>query len=316
MIGSTLGLGAFALTPAAASPSDTPSREALDQQINKAADQLEIVVEQYDAIRVQLDATKAKEATLARVLEPTRRAVAEAQAQVALIALRAYEATRFSGLVALIDAPTTAAAICRMTTLSGLTLVRRQQIKSLYAAAAVYLQRQQQLTSLDQMQSGQFAALKAKRATILAQVSHLRSLRLAAYGPSGLQATKPVPGYVPPFAPGPAGQAVKFAFAQIGKMYQWGAAGPNTYDCSGLTMAAWRSAGVLLPHNAAMQYATVAHIPRSELEPGDLVFYFTPIHHVAIYIGGDRVIQAPQFGKPVQISGIALGPIDGYGRPG
>jgi cell wall-associated NlpC family hydrolase len=312
MIGSTL-----VAAPAAAAPGGTnpPSPAALDHQIDVAANQLEIVVEQYDAIRVQLAATKAKEAVVAQQLIPAQAAVQAAQANIALIAAHAYESTRFSSFLALIEAGSVDDAINRITTLTGLALGRQQQIEDLQAVASVYTRRQQDLAVLDRQQSDQEAVLHAKQATILSQISKLRTLRLAAYGPTGMQATTPVPGYVPPFSPGPAGQAVKFAYAQIGKMYQWAAAGPDRYDCSGLTMAAWRSAGVLLPHNAAMQYDAVAHISRAQLRPGDLVFYYSPIHHVAIYIGSDRVIHAPTFGVPVQIAPIGVGPIAGFGRP-
>src|SRR5262245_44842133 len=114
MIGSMLGAGAITL-PAAAAPGDTPSRQTLDREINEAENQLEIVVEQYNAVGVQLGATRAKQAAIARALAPTQRAVREAQANVALIAARAYEATPFSTFAALIDAPSAAAAISRLT---------------------------------------------------------------------------------------------------------------------------------------------------------------------------------------------------------
>ena len=112
-----------------------------------------------------------------------------------------------------------------------------------------------------------------------------------------------------------AGQAVRFAYDQLGKAYRFGAAGPSAYDCSGLTMSAWATAGVDLPHSAAGQYRVVQHVTRAQLRPGDLVFYFHPIHHVGIYVGADKVINAPTYRQPVQISPITLGAIAGYGRP-
>ena len=109
--------------------------------------------------------------------------------------------------------------------------------------------------------------------------------------------------------------AIRFAYAQLGKPYQWGAAGPDSYDCSGLTMASWRAAGTNLPHSAALQWAVVAHEARDQLAPGDLVFYFGNIHHVAIYIGEDKVIHAPTYGEDVTIAPIDHAPVFGYGRP-
>ena len=106
----------------------------------------------------------------------------------------------------------------------------------------------------------------------------------------------------------PAGQtAVDFALSQVGKPYAYGAVGPSAYDCSGLVMVAWAAAGVHLPRTAAEQYLAGAHVPLSQLEPGDLVFWaYNPadpstIHHVAISLGGDRTVQATQTGEKVQV---------------
>jgi cell wall-associated NlpC family hydrolase len=108
---------------------------------------------------------------------------------------------------------------------------------------------------------------------------------------------------------------VRFAYAQIGKPYGWGSAGPNAYDCSGLTSAAWRVAGVRLPHNAARQWYAVTRISRAELRPGDLVFYYNSIQHVGMYVGGGRIVHAPTFGEAVRVERMGYAPILGYGRP-
>lgn len=109
--------------------------------------------------------------------------------------------------------------------------------------------------------------------------------------------------------------AVQFAYAQVGKPYRWGAAGPDSYDCSGLTSAAWQAAGVSLPHNAARQYASMAHVSRADLQPGDLVFYYADIHHVAIFVGDATVIHAPTAGENVRLQRLDHAPIRGFGRP-
>ncbi|OLB74934.1 MAG: hypothetical protein AUI14_22360 [Actinobacteria bacterium 13_2_20CM_2_71_6] len=80
-------------------------------------------------------------------------------------------------------------------------------------------------------------------------------------------------------------------------------------------MASWRAAGVSLPHSAALQWATVAHVSRDQLEPGDLVFYYGNIHHVAIYIGDGKVIHAPTYGEDVVIAAVDHQPVHGFGRP-
>jgi cell wall-associated NlpC family hydrolase len=99
--------------------------------------------------------------------------------------------------------------------------------------------------------------------------------------------------------------AVQAAASQIGKPYRWGAAGPGSYDCSGLTMWAWSHAGVSLPHSSRAQYASLPHVPMSQLAPGDLVFRGSPIHHVGIYKGGGVVIAAPHTGQNVREDSVS-----------
>jgi murein DD-endopeptidase MepM/ murein hydrolase activator NlpD len=103
--------------------------------------------------------------------------------------------------------------------------------------------------------------------------------------------------------------ALAFALAQLGDPYVWAAAGPDAWDCSGLTMAAWRAAGRSLPHYSAAQYLASTPVPESRLRPGDLVFWSggggpASIHHVALYLGGGTVVHAPRPGTAVRIEGI------------
>ena len=113
------------------------------------------------------------------------------------------------------------------------------------------------------------------------------------------------------------GKAVAFAYAQLGKPYQWGATGPGSYDCSGLAQAAWAAAGVSIPRTTYAQWAALPHISTSALEPGDLL-YFDGMGHVAIYVGGGDIIDAPQTGMDVQkipLSGWYSSTLVGAARP-
>ena len=96
----------------------------------------------------------------------------------------------------------------------------------------------------------------------------------------------------------------------------WAAAGPSAFDCSGLTMWAWAQAGVSLPHSSSMQYGSGSKVSASSLQPGDLVFYGSPIHHVALYVGGGQVIHAPQTGDVVRYASVNMMPPSGATRPG
>ena len=106
---------------------------------------------------------------------------------------------------------------------------------------------------------------------------------------------------------GRGGAAIKYALAQIGDRYIFGADGLTTWDCSGLTMRAFGAAGVSLPHSSRAQYKYGKAISRKELQPGDLVFFGKPISHVAIYLGGNRMLHAPRKGSRVKIAEFDLG---------
>ena len=112
------------------------------------------------------------------------------------------------------------------------------------------------------------------------------------------------------------GPAVAYAKSQIGKSYVYGAAGPDSFDCSGLTMAAWSQAGVSLPHSSSAQYSSGQQISESELQPGDLVFYYSPISHVGMYIGDGKIVNALNPSSGVQVSGLHDMPYSGAVRVG
>ncbi|MEU1536702.1 NlpC/P60 family protein [Actinacidiphila glaucinigra] len=111
-----------------------------------------------------------------------------------------------------------------------------------------------------------------------------------------------------------AAKAIEFARAQLGKPYVYGATGPNSYDCSGLTQAAWGAAGVSIPRVTYDQVDFGSRVSADQLQPGDLVFFYSDITHVGLYIGGGQMIHAPHTGSVVKIAPITEMPIYGYAR--
>ncbi|MEU5168901.1 C40 family peptidase [Streptomyces mutomycini] len=110
-------------------------------------------------------------------------------------------------------------------------------------------------------------------------------------------------------------EAVRYAVEQIGKPYVWGAEGPESYDCSGLTSQAWSSAGLAIPRTSQEQWRRLPKVPVGSLRPGDLVVYFPKATHVALYIGDGLVVQAPRPGATVKVSPLASNPLLGAVRP-
>lgn len=129
-------------------------------------------------------------------------------------------------------------------------------------------------------------------------------------------APAPAPAAIPA-ASSRAGTAVNAAMSEQGTPYVYAAASPGVaFDCSGLTSWAWAQAGVYLPHQSAQQYASTAHVPSSAAQPGDLIFYYSPISHVGLYIGNGMMVHAPNSGSVVNVRAVNWSNVVGVGRPG
>ena len=157
------------------------------------------------------------------------------------------------------------------------------------------------------------AALAAQRAALeQAREQAAADTSGSSSGSSG-QPAADYSGYTPPVNASAAQVAVSAAMSVIGTTYVWGSASPGVgFDCSGLTSWAWAQAGVYIPHSSAAQYSSLPHVPLGSVQPGDLIFYYSPISHVALYIGGGNIVHArhPGPGGEVQVSSMY-----GYSTP-
>lgn len=133
--------------------------------------------------------------------------------------------------------------------------------------------------------------------------------------PTTSPSSAPAPGPARPPAAG-AQAAIEEAKKQIGKPYEWGADGPDSFDCSGLTQWAWKAGGKYLPHSSQAQFSSTSRVTLAQIQPGDLVFYGSPIHHVGLYVGDGRMIEASQTGTPVRYASIYRSDMAGVGRVG
>lgn len=138
-------------------------------------------------------------------------------------------------------------------------------------------------------------ALAASAGVVLSPVPALVAAPPAAAAEASAEST----------APSQAAQtAVDTAMDQRGKPYEWGGAGPDSYDCSGLTQYAYRAAGIELPHSSRQQSTMGEPVARTELRPGDLVFFYDPVGHVGVYIGDGQMVHAPTDGDVVKVSNV------------
>jgi cell wall-associated NlpC family hydrolase len=199
----------------------------------------------------------------------------------------------------------------RMSVLEQMSRSRQREIDTYTATTRDYNDRQAALKVTQDKQTAEIKELSARKKKIEGDLKKLYAMRTAAYGSPTEKPTK-YTGSIPSI-PGSAGKAVSFAYNALGVMYSYGADGPNGYDCSGLTSAAWRAGGKSLPHNAAAQYRATVRISRSQLQPGDLVFYRS-LGHVGLYVGDGMIIDASRAGQPVKKRDMDIMPPYGYGR--
>jgi cell wall-associated NlpC family hydrolase len=293
-----------------------PNPADLEKQIDAVWNTLEPVIEQHNQVRGELEANKAKAAALTEQIRPLQEQIDAARVKVAGMSIQQYKTGRYGALNALLVSGTSASLPGQLSRLEAIARRQEAAIADVLALKAKYDELKRPLDQLVAQQSAQEADLAQKKAQIDAEIKRLNEMRLKAYGTTGgLGSLRPAP--CPSSYPGgPAAVAARTACAQIGKPYSFGSGGPSSFDCSGLTAYAWRAAGVTLRHYTQWQYQDSKPIGRAELIPGDLVFYYSDLHHVGMFVGNGWIVHAPHAGDQVRMKRVDDGPVAGYRRPG
>jgi peptidoglycan DL-endopeptidase CwlO len=293
----------------------TPSATDLENQIDKEWASLEPTIENYDAVHQKLTEQQQKAAKLQKQIAPLALQVEVKMARVGSIAAGVYEAGPSGTLTTLLNADSSADALNVLGTLDQMAADQRAEVSGAMKLEAKYETQKKPIDALVASLKTQQTSLAKQKVDIQKKINSLNAQRLAAFGSTRASGSlRPVA--CPQVYTGDKGsQAARFACSQIGKPYVWDTDGPNTYDCSGLTLASWRSVGVTLPHNAYQQKHMMPAVSKSELKPGDLVFYYPNIAHVTIYVGNGWVVSAPETGDVVRMKRYDdITPV-GYGRP-
>ncbi|MFG3576270.1 C40 family peptidase [Micromonospora chersina] len=306
------GLSAALLAPASVARAE-PTPAELTKQIEKSSTELERIVESYNKLNEEIKANKATAATLQAKIGPLQEQAERSRADVAALAATAYKTGGMRTARALLEPGGAATLPDRLGTLDQLTRQRQQTIDGFTDSQRRLIDQKTRLDATLAREAAQAKQLVAGKKKIEADLARLYELRRQAYGRATEAPAKSSSAGSAPAISGSAGVAVRYAYGAIGKPYVWGADGPDGYDCSGLTLAAWRAAGKSLPHNAAMQWDATSRISRSSLQAGDLVFY-SGLGHVALYVGGGQVIDAPSAGRNVSKRDMNMMTIQGYGR--
>ena len=205
----------------------------------------------------------------------------------------------------------------KLTYLDLMARRQRAQVSGVIDLRDRYAADKRDLDAITASLAARDADLAARKNHIEQKIKELQKLRIRAYGAGGgargALRTGPCPAE---YTNDPGGRAAAKACSLVGKPYIWGAAGQNGYDCSGLTLVAWASAGVSLRHYTKWQWADGTPVSRAQLKPGDLVFYYADLHHMGIYVGGNTIVHAPHTGDYVRMASLDRMPVTGYRRPG
>ncbi|HTY73170.1 MAG TPA: NlpC/P60 family protein [Actinomycetes bacterium] len=333
---------ALTLLPASSQAAPTRSIAQVSRDLDRLQNQAEIAAERYNAAEMNLATAQSAYTKLQAKVAAAQATLDSLKGDIATIVATLYRSDAGGSSLSLLSAASPATYLAQAAAVESLTRQREDVLRRVQTA-------EQELAS-DQLAAGQklalvrtaradAAAAKAQinakvaaekrllasmradqRAKLLAEraaAARAAAARARAYvhaQPSRVRTRSVQLPKVVGHASGRAAGAVAFALRQVGKRYVYGAAGPSAFDCSGLTMAAYRSVGVYLPHQSGQQFHYGRHVSANDLQPGDLVFYYSPIHHVGIYIGNGRIVHAANPGEGVTVAGVFSMPFSGAVR--
>jgi cell wall-associated NlpC family hydrolase len=344
-----LAPGVAVTSSAAPSPAEL---EAAQQRLAELEREFELVVEEYNLVHDRLARIRTRIAATELVVRRIERRIGATEDSAVELATQLYKGGSTEALELVFSADDLGDIQSR---LEYLTSSQKAQTQVFEALAVDRARLEQALADLDEDRTEALAAeerLAALRVDIEAKVETQRdeiaelqaaieraerararraaarraaaaraaaAAQAAAQAPAAPALEPATSSFSPTTAAAPnarAQVAVEAALSKVGSPYQWGAAGPDSFDCSGLTMWAWAQAGVALPHNSGAQYAATPRVDRADLQPGDLLFSGSPIHHVGMYIGNGQMVEAPYTGASVRVVSAYRSDYVGAGRPG
>ncbi|GAA0933465.1 NlpC/P60 family protein [Pseudonocardia zijingensis] len=316
--------------PPAAAQQDPPGNAAdAARQLEEVNREAEALTEEWHAAKDTLEQRQSELSTLQAAVEPTRAALEAAVAdeeqfrlEIDSVAMSTFESGNLDQLNALLASRSPQEFLDQMSAIETLAVEYRDKLDQLLTKVDDTAQKR--IESDAAIARAQAAADEAARATedvekrkrdaekrideaqrLLDRLSpqqrrDRRGPELS--GPSSISGS------------GAGVEAIRAAMKMLGKPYRYGAEGPSSFDCSGLTSWAFKQVGITLPRSSSQQARVGTPVPRDQLRPGDLVFFYKPVSHVGIYVGDNKMINAPQTGDVVKYSDISSRPITGARR--
>lgn len=282
---------------AAAAPE--PSAKDLKSQAQRLGDELEQLTEKYNGLKVQLKQSQRAAQVAQNNAARQEKALSAIREEVGRLAATTYMNGGADRTVTFASSDDPQEFLDQAATLDYFAKQGGTQVQMLLHA----MQSAQRASKAAEERQNQVKKLQKQIEQQRDKVNDLYGKvrdKIAKRDPSMLADLPPVAGS------GKAAEALRYALSKLGRPYVWGAAGPTTFDCSGLTMWAYQQVGISLPHYTGSQWNAGTHVTRAQLQPGDLVFFHSDLHHMGMYIGGGKMVHAPHTGDVVRIA-----PIDG-----
>ena len=314
----TLCITALSGTVLVATPTYAdPSIDSVKSKVDKLYSQAETASQRYDQARSDMQQARVRLRALRADLGRQQAKVDALRQQVAASVVDEYQGQALSSATQVLLSQDPAKFLDQLSSVSQYNDQRAQMMADFAVQARELQLRQeaaqrelQRITATQKQLAADKAEIDKKATAAKALLSRLQDRASAAS-----RGSDRVPlGNVP--VSGRAGAAVQYALSKVGDAYVYGATGPNAYDCSGLTMMAWAQAGVSIPRTAQAQMGAGTPVSSSDLKPGDLVFYYSPVHHVGMYIGNGKIVHAANPSAGVEISPVFSMPYSGAVRPG
>jgi peptidoglycan DL-endopeptidase CwlO len=305
MLAGAATLASFALPSAvSAAPAATPaSLKALLARASKLSDQIDSLSEQYDGLKIQLTEAKSEARIAREAAARDARQLTAGQVAVGQIAAQGYMTGGVDPALQLLQSSDPQAFISRASIM--LQLQQENGDKVTVLAAAENAAERARMTA--QQQADRATVLAGQMNTKVQAIQRRENVLNSTAFTQAMDVFKQTGKYPNVKIPGGHSigvQALRWALTRRGDPYVWGGAGPSDFDCSGLVIWAYAHVGISLPHFTGDQWNSGVHVSRSQLAPGDLVFFFPDISHVGLYVGDGYMLDAPQTGQDVQIQPI------------
>jgi len=287
----------------AAPANPKPDLQTLVARARTLSNEINSLDEQYNGLRVELSQARAQAQVAQRTYAQDIVRLSAGQLSIGQLAAQSYMNNGLNTSLELLTTSNAQNLLSRASFMEQLQTENGDRVGQMAAAVAAAQRARESATQQGKIMSKLAAEMAVKRDAAQKKINILNSA-VFAQAMAVFNKTGNYPNINIPTTNSVGAQALRFALTRRGDPYVWGAAGPGSFDCSGLVLWAYAQVGISLPHFTGDQWNMGVHVSRADLQPGDLVFFYPDIGHVGLYIGNGLMVDAPNFGEVVQVEPV------------